>query len=322
MTRWGILGTGEMAATLVPAIREAGGEVAAVASRSGETAQRFAGEHGVESWYGSYRELAEESGVDVVYVSSTNQRHRADTIMCLEAGRAVLCEKPVALNAPEAAEMANTASARGAFLMEAMWMTFQPSVLTLERLLAEGVIGPVHHLQVDFGFPADLDPRGRFASPELGGGALLDVGVYPLTLAHSLLGRPDRFETAAVLGPTGVDLQVGVISVHGDVVASMSASLLADTALEAVVSGPEGRLRLHAPFHHSPRVTLHRGELMLEAWDRPVTGSPYRFEVEEVHRCLDAGVVESDRRPLTDTLEVMRWMDEIRERIGVTYPGE
>jgi len=177
-------------------------------------------------------------------------------------------------------------------------------------------------VRADFGFPADLDPTGRLADPALGGGALLDIGVYPLSLAHALLGPPSRFEAAAVLGPTGVDVQVGVVSVHGDALADLSASFLADTAMEAVVAGPEGRLRLHAPFHHSPRITLHRRGAEAEGWDTPITGSGYRTQIEEVHRCLAEGVVESDRRPLSDTLEVMQWMDACRNRIGVRYPGE
>jgi len=319
MTRWGILGTGKMAAALVGGIREAGGEVAAVASRADATAEAFADRHGIPHWFGSYESLA-NPGLDAVYVATTNQRHLADALPILEAGVGVLCEKPLALDAAQAVTMIESAGLSGAFLMEAMWMVFQPAFETLERLIDQGTIGSVHHIQADFGFPADLDPTGRLADPALGGGALLDIGIYPLSLAHALAGPPTRFEATGVLGATGVDLQVGVTSVHGDVLADLSASFLADTSLEAVVSGSEGRLRLHAPFHHSPRITLHRRGDQIDLWDTTYVGSGYRFEVEEVQRCLAAGLTESDRRPLADTLEVMQWMDAIRERIGVTYP--
>ena len=234
----------------------------------------------------------------------------------------MLCEKPLTLNGAQAVTMAETARRNGAFLMEAMWMVFQPAFVELDRLIGAGTIGPVHHVRADFGFPADLDPSGRLTDPRLGGGALLDIGIYPLSLAHALLGRPTRSAAAAVLGPSGVDLQVGAISVHGDAVSDLSASFLADTSLEAVVSGSEGRLRLEAPFHHAPRVTLHRGADQIDAWETGYPGSGYRFEVEEVHRCLAAGETESDRRPLSDTLEVVHWMDDLRRQIGVRYPGE
>ncbi len=320
MIRWGVVSTGRMAAEMVAAIREAGGEVAAVASRSEETAGRFADRHGIPRRFGSTAALA-SAGLDAANVASTNQAHLDDARLLLEAGVAVLCEKPLALNAAQGAAMAEAARASGVFLMEAMWMVFQPAFEMLERLVAEGAIGPIHHLRADFGFPADLDPGGRLADPVLGGGALLDIGVYPLSLAHALLGPPTGFGSAAVLGPTGVDVQVGVCSVHGDALTDLSASFLADTSMEAVVAGPEGRLRLHAPFHHSPQVSLHRRGSEVQVWDTSA-GAGYVPQVREVHRCLARGLRESDRRPVTDTLEVLQWIDAVRRQIGVRYPGE
>jgi len=305
---------------MVASTREAGGEVAAVASRSDGTAARFADQHGIPRRYGSTAALA-GAGLDAVYVASTNQAHLDDARLLLEAGVAVLCEKPLALNAAQGAAMAEAARASGAFLMEAMWMVFQPAFETLERLVAEGVIGPIHHVRADFGFPADLDPAGRLADPMLGGGALLDIGVYPLSLAHALLGPPTRLGTVAVIGPTGVDVQVGISSVHGDALTDLSASFLADTSMEALVAGPEGRLRLHAPFHHSPQVSLHRRGAEVRVWDTSA-GAGYVPQVREVHRCVTRGMQESDRRSLADTLEVLQWMDAIRRQIGVRYPGE
>lgn len=319
MFRWGILGTGSMGSLMVGAIREAGGEVAAIGSRSSKTAGAFADRHGVRRWYGAYEDLAAADGIDAVYVASTNQRHRDDTLMCLSAGKAVLCEKPFALDANQALEMVEAARSAGVFLMEAMWMAFQPSTVTLGRILGDGAIGTVHHVRAGFGFPADLDPAGRLASPDLGGGALLDIGVYPLTLIHSLLGMPDAFEAGGVIGPTGVDVQAEMQSRHGDATASATVSFLADIPQEAEVSGSEGSLHLAVPFHHSPMITLRRRGETQEVWACPVTGSPYRSQVEEVHRCLSGGATESDQRPLDDTVEVLRWMDGVTGRLRV--PG-
>lgn len=318
MATWGILGTGKMAGAMAHAIGEAGGTVAAVGSRRPDTAEAFAARHGIDRWFGSYEALA-GLGLDAVYVATTNQRHLADALPMLEAGIAVLCEKPLALSGVQGARMAAAARSGGAFLMEAMWMVFLPAFETLTRLIGEGVVGPVASLQADFGFAADLDPGSRLVDPALGGGALLDIGIYPLTLAHALLGPPDTFEAAAVTGPSGVDLQVGVTSVHGGVLAQCSASFLADTPIEAVVAGPEGRLTMHTRFFEAPSITLHRRGEAPRVFDTSYRGSGYRPQVEEVHRCLERGLTESERRPLVDTLEVLAWMDAVRERIGVRY---
>jgi predicted dehydrogenase len=199
--------------------------------------------------------------------------------------------------------------------MEAMWSRFLPFFSLVLDQLSAGTIGPVRAVHADLGFPLDRPEDRRWWAPGLGGGALLDLGVYPLSLIHALLGPPDEFGAAGVPAATGVDAQVVVASRHGDAVATAAASFTADMALDAVVAGREGRLRIHAPFHHSPLVTVHRRDRTVEAIDTSFEGSGYRGEAEEVQRCVRAGLVESELRPLDETLAVMWWMDGIRRQL-------
>jgi len=297
--------------------------VIAVASRVGERARSFAAEHGIPRPIEGYGALVRSGDVDAVYVATTNDLHHEHVLACAAAGKAVLCEKPLALNAAQAGAMIRATRAAGVFFMKAMWMRFQPFLGILEGLLATGRIGPIRHFAGSIGFLADQDRSRRWLNRGLGGGAVLDIGVYPLTLAHLLLGPPEHLEVAATLTDTGVDEQIGVVSRHrGGAMSMITATLAADTGVEAVVSGPEGRIYLHNPFLQAPLVTLHRGGDLVESFDTSYEGNGWRFQVEETHRCLATGRVESERRPLDDTLAVMRWMDEIRERAGVSYPRE
>lgn len=322
--RWGIAGTGAIARAFVATVGEMpGSAVIAVASDDPGRASAFAADHGIPVPVSPHEALAAVPGLDAVYVASTNDRHAAPAIACLEAGIPVLGEKPLARTAAEARGIVEAAGHSGTFLMEAWWTRFLPWFAELERIVAAGEIGPVRWLQADLGFPALHGPSGRLWSAELGGGALLDIGIYPLSLAHALAGPPEETRAVAELAGSSVDAQVGVVSRHaGGVLSVLSASFRADTGMEATIAGPEGRVRVHAPFHHSPLVTVHRAGATVSVRDTSYDGSGYRFEVEEVQRCVAAGLVESPRRPHADTLAVMGWMDEVRKLVGVRYPGE
>lgn len=321
--RWGIAGTGRIAGAFAATIAETpDAEVAAVASARRRRAEDFAAEHGIPAAFAPHEALA-AAGVDAVYVAATNERHRSIAVACLEAGVPVLLEKPVALDAVQAAEIVAASHRTGTFLMEAWWTRFLPSFDAATRVIDGGEIGPVRWVQADFGFPVDSPPESRFWSPEMGGGALLDIGIYPLSLAHLLLGPPEETRAVGVPAATGVDAQMAAVSVHrGGAMSVLSASFTADTAVEATIAGPSGRIRIHAPFHHSALLTVHRGGERVAAHDTAYSGTGYGYEVEEVHRCLAAGVSESPKRPHADTLAVMRWMDEVRRQIGVRFPGE
>lgn len=315
--RWGIAGTGRIAVAMVEGIRDAGGEVDVVSSSDPDRAAAFAAEHGIPTSVSPHLQIT-DTAVDAVYVATTNQLHHDQTITFLEAGKAVLCEKPIALDLAQATEMVETAQRTGTFLMEAMWMVFQPYWEVVDRWLEQ--IGDVRWIQSDFGFPADFLPDDRLLDPAAGGGSLLDVGIYPLTLIHRLLGVPDEISAVAALSDRGVDHQMAaVLQYESGAIAVAGSSIVADTPLEAVVAGPNGRIRVHSPFHASQRVSLRQeGDEILSA-NAAYRGSGYRFEVEEVHRCLEEGLIESPLRPWKDTLEVMGMIDEIRTQIGVEF---
>lgn len=317
MKKWGIAGTGRIAhamARTLAAMDDA--TIAAVSSNDRKRAETFAGEYDIGAAVTNQAAIA-ECDLDAVYVANTNEKHRDVTLACLDAGIPVLCEKPLATTAADAAAMIERARSHEVFLMEAMWMVFQPAFVQLRKLLADGVIGTPTHVTADFGFPAVPAAGSRLFDPAQGGGGLLDLGIYPLTFAIEVLGTPAAVAAVGVPTATGVDAQMGAAIRHvGGGISTISSSVLADTSVLAVVSGPEGRITVNSPFHHSQLLTLHRGGDVVDEWDVSYDGSGYRFEVAEVHRCLAAGEIESPMRPLDDTLEVMRWLDVIGAQIN------
>jgi len=258
--RWGILGTGGIAcqfATGLSYLPEA--RLAAVGSRTAGRAAWFGDTFAVPRRHASYAALAADPDVDVVYVATPHPCHLADALLCLEHGKAVLCEKPLTMNSVEAGTLVARARAKRLFLMEAMWMRFFPLMFRLRELLAEGVIGEVRMVYADFGFHPAYDPAGRLLNRELGGGSLLDVGVYPVSFAHMILGEPERVTGFAHLGETGVDEQAAfVLAYAGGRLASLTSSVRHRTAQEAVIVGSEGLIRVHARFWRPSRMTLSR----------------------------------------------------------------
>lgn len=308
---WGIIGTGGIAGTFVDALSEHGSAVSAVASRSDSRAAEFVQSHQLSSIAGSVDDLV-KSRPDIVYVGSSNQHHLGDALACIEAGIPVLCEKPLTTDLASADHLIHTARERSVFLMEAMWMRFQPAWMLLESLVDDGLIGPVRTINADFGIVANDDPGRRWFDPEQGGGSLLDVGIYPITLAYLLAGEPIRTMSTRSMSNTGVDAQYAIAMEHADGVLSLiGSSIVSDTNLTATVSGPRGRLHLAAPFHHSSRVEHWKNRELMGFWDVAYEGSGYTFEIAEVERCLDQGLTESPRHPLLDTRAVMAILDDL-----------
>ena len=321
-TRWGIMGTGTMARVLCAAIRDEGAEVVAVSSSSRERAECFAADHEVPRAHGRHHDLLETESLDAVYVATTNDRHHADALACLAAGIPVLVEKPFTLDLPQAREVVEEARVRDVFLMEAMWMRFQPAFLEVERRVERGEIGTPRLVAADLGFAASADPSGRLFGAHLGGGSLMDLGVYPLTLAISFLGEPTSAAAVARLDAAGIDTQASVAMRHDEGTSAWSSTLETDSGMEATIGGTEGSLRLEAPFHLGPRITRrHRGRVV-EELEVPEASLGYRLEVREVHRCLESGETESPRMPWELTCTVMSWLDRIRHQVGVRYPHE
>ncbi|CAL9551428.1 Gfo/Idh/MocA family protein [Streptomyces sp. enrichment culture] len=325
--RWGILATGGMAATFTADLVDLpDAEVVAVASRSQESAKAFAERFGIPRAYGDWESLARDEDVDVVYVATPHVAHRAAAGLCLEAGRNVLCEKPFTLNTREAEELVALARQQGRFLMEAMWMYCHPVVRRLKALVDDGAIGEVRSVHADFGLAGPFPPSHRLRDPALGGGALLDLGVYPVSFAHLLLGEPSEITARAALSDEGVDLQTGALfSWESGALASVHCSIVGGTATSASVTGSEGRIDIPNGFFSPERFVLHRtGRDPEEFAGDPADGprDSLQHEATEVMRALRAGEKESPLVPLDGTLAVMRTLDTIRDGIGVHYPGE
>ncbi|MET9427005.1 MULTISPECIES: Gfo/Idh/MocA family oxidoreductase [unclassified Streptomyces] len=322
--RWGVLATGGIAASFTTDLLQLpDAEVVAVASRSAASATAFAERFGIPRAYGDWASLAADEDVDVVYVATPHAAHRAAAGLCLEAGRAVLCEKPFTLNAREAAELAGIARRRGVFLMEAMWMYCGPVVRRMVELVRDGAIGEIRSVQADFGLVGPADPGHRLRDPAAGGGALLDLGVYPVSFAQLLLGEPDRVQADALLSPEGVDLNTGMLlGWDSGATALLSCSIVSDTPLTASVSGTAGRIEFARGFFHPEGFVLHRDGREPEEFTVPGRRDTFQHEAAEVMRCLRAGETESPLVPLDGTLAVMRTLDAVRDRIGVRYPAE
>ncbi|MFE5730904.1 Gfo/Idh/MocA family protein [Streptomyces sp. NPDC056528] len=323
--RWGILATGGIAerfTTDLLTLDDA--EVVAVASRSEAPAKAFAERFGIPRAYGEWAGLFADADVDVVYVATPHHAHRAAAGLALEAGKAVLCEKALTLNAREAAELVALARDRGLFLMEAMWMYCNPLIRRIAELVRDGAVGEVRTVQADFGIAGPFGADHRLRDPNTGGGALLDLGVYPVAFAQLLLGEPDSVRAHALLSPEGVDLNTGMLLGWSGTGASalLSCSIAADTPLTASVTGSLGRIDVPRGFFFPERFTLHRDGVEPEEFTAEADPHGFRHEAAEVMRCLRAGEKESPLVPLDGSLAVMRTLDAVRDRIGVRYPGE
>ena len=322
--RWGILSTGNIAVQFargLAALPDA--ELVAVGSRSQESADRFGDQFQVAHRHASYEALANDPAVDAIYVATPHPMHAENTLLCLRAGKAVLCEKPFALNAAQAEQMINEARSRGLFLMDAMWTRFLPHMVRLRELVQQQAIGELRMLTADFGFRTEFDPKSRLFDPALGGGALLDVGVYPATFASMLFGTPRSVVSQAQLGATGVDEQSAlVLGYEGGQLALLSCAVRTDTAQEAMLYGSSGWIKLHSPWWGPTSLTLKQAGQAEQTLTFAIVGNGYNYEAAEVAACIRAGRTESAIMPLDETLAVIHTLDTIRSQWGLHYPGE
>lgn len=322
--RWGIISTGTIARKFAEGLSVVpDAELVGVGSRAQDSADRFGDRFGVPHRYATYEALANDPDVDVVYIGTPHPLHHQNTLLCLQAGKPVLCEKPFAINASQAREMVTAARERNLFLMEAMWNRYNPVVLEAQRLLDEGSIGELRMLLADLGLGAPFDPEHRLFDIELGGGALLDLGVYPVSMAYLIFGAPSRIATLAHLGSTGVDEREGIVFGYDDGrIAVLNASLMEKTPSDAVFFGTEGSLRLHGPLYCPTAVTLVRHGETERRIEPSVEGNVYNYEAVEVIRCLRAAELESPAMTLDESLSIMETLDAIRAEWGLRYPGE
>ncbi|MFC4787125.1 Gfo/Idh/MocA family protein [Nocardioides sp. MAHUQ-72] len=332
---WGILATGKIAHSfaedlaLVP-----GARLAAVGSRRPESARAFADRYDAAAAHGSYEELVADPAVDVVYIATPHAFHLDNARLAFEAGKHVLCEKPLTLSVAEAEEMVALARRHDRFLMEAMWTACHPVVRRLADDVRAGRFGTPRHLHAELGFRVEAPPEDRMLNPALGAGALLDMGIYPLTMAHLLLGEAEALAAVAHLSPDGIDLDVALTGRYpGGALATMTASMTSWSSRAAALATDEGRIDLD-DFHHPTRATFTpyaaggsndvdgRSDPVRIEGHEPVLGRGYAHEIAEVGRCLREGLRESPMVPHTQTLTLMRQLDEVRRQVGVRYDAD
>jgi predicted dehydrogenase len=323
--RWGILATGAISRSFAHALSLIpDATLVAVGSRSQASADKFGEEFAAPNSYSSYEGVANDPDVDVVYIGTPHTLHMENTLMCLEAGKPVLVEKPFALNASQARRMIEAAREKGLFLMEAMWTRFLPAIRHLRKTLDAKQLGDVQVFQADFGFRAPYDPAGRLFNRELGGGALLDVGIYPVSFASMVFGeQPEHIQSDAFLGETGVDERFGAIFRYpGGEMATLSGTLRSNTPREAIISGSRGNMVIHRPFWQAEKTTTILENEAEKVIEHKIEGNGLKYQAIAVMENLRAGKLESEVMPLDETLAIMQTMDTIREPWGLQYPGE
>ncbi|MEW6371244.1 MAG: Gfo/Idh/MocA family oxidoreductase [Pseudomonadota bacterium] len=323
LVRWGILGTGGIARAFAHALRQTpDARLVAVGSRTAAGADAFARDFDAQAC-SSYEALVACPDVDIVYIATPHTMHAENAMLALAAGKAVLCEKPFTMNAREAGQVVALARSRGLFLMEAMWTRFMPAFAALRSIVASGEIGEPALVQADFGFAATLDPEHRVNKRELGGGALLDLGIYPVSIACALLGPVQSLRAQAVIGETGVDLSTGFTMLHrGGAMSVSNCSLRARTPCELTVSGSLGSVRMDRMFHLAQSLTVTAPDGATRSVAAPFLGNGYVHEAIAAGEALRAGLLEHPLMTHEETLAGMRTLDAIRGQIGLRYPAD
>jgi predicted dehydrogenase len=325
--KWAVLGCGRIAgkfAADLQLVKDA--ELFAVASRDIEKAKAFAAQYPAEHVYGSYEELVNNTEIDVIYVATPHSHHHEHTLLCLRHNKAVLCEKAFAINGAQVREMVTEARNRNVFLMEAMWTKFLPHFNKVQEMIADGKLGALQSIQVNFGFLPPQPPAQRIFDPALGGGTLLDIGIYNVFLVQSILGKPDNIQAIMKRASTGVDEQLAVqFQYSSGAVAQLLSSFTSNLQTDANIAGNGGRIRLTSRFYE-PSATI---EFYPERVDSlqiiPVNKEPgwgYHHQIRHVQECLRQGLTESPVMSLDDSMDLMETMDSIRREVGLKYPAD
>ena len=321
-TRWGVIGAGGIATDFCDDLQLLPDhEVLAVGSRAAGTADAFASRFGIERVHASYAELAADDSIDAVYVATPHPMHHDAAMLAIEAGKAVLVEKPFTMDAAEARSLVAAARERGTFLMEAMWTRFLPHMAAVRDVLASGRLGDLVLVTAEHGQWFEKDPAFRLFAPELGGGVLLDLGIYPVSFASMVLGTPTRVTAVSDTAFTGVDAQTSVV-LRDDAGrhAVLTTTLSAATTNGAAINGTEARIEIDPTFYRPTSFSIVSRDGERERVEIPVEGNGLRFQAAEVGRCLREGLTESPLLPLDETVSILGTMDEIRTQIGLTYP--
>jgi predicted dehydrogenase len=323
--RWGILGGGKIAHKFAGDLKLVDdAELTAIASRDIENARAFQEKHLVKMIFTDYESLASSPEVDVIYIATPHGLHHEHVMLCLKHRKAVLCEKAFALNLSQLKEMVSFARKQKVFLMEAFWTRFIPQFVKVKHLVESGEIGEIKLIQADFGFKAAENPAQRLYDPALGGGSLLDIGIYPIFLAQTFLGKPTDIKALITPHPTKVDEQCAMIMKFGNgALAVLSSTFLTDTPVEAVIAGTKGRIQMRNRFHnavsHLEVVSTGENETRTIEVDRE-SGYGYQFEARHVSDCLRKNLTESPLLSLQHSLDLMETLDRVRAACGIVYP--
>jgi len=321
---WAVVGTGGIVNHFLAGLRATNGQALAVVSRELDRAQSFATSKGIEKAFGDFDRMLEDREIDVVYIGTPHVTHKDLTVRALRAGKAVLCEKPFAINAGEAREMIEAARENGVFLMEAMWTRFRPAMHKVREWLSHGLIGEVKNVQASFGFRAPVEPGHRLFNPGLGGGALLDIGIYPLSFASMVFGgqKPGGISSRLFIGETGVDEETcAIVSYKGPQTACACASIRTTMTNDAWVYGTHGKIHIPS-FILAPKATLMPEGKKEALFEQEAVSNGFNEEALEVMNCIRNGQTESPIMPLNESLILMETMDAIRAQWGFRYPSE
>ncbi|WP_120521148.1 Gfo/Idh/MocA family protein [Arthrobacter celericrescens] len=322
--RWGILGTGFIAGLQTQDLLENGFTVQAAGSRSLDSSKAFAGQHGIPTAHGSYEELVADPDVDVIYIATPHPMHHANALLALNAGKHVLVEKSFTMNAREAQEIFDLAASKGLVALEAMWTRFLPHMVRLRDIIAAGTIGEVRKVVASHNQSLPRDPAHRLNDPALGGGALLDLGIYPVSFAFDILGAPSRIHASASMTATGVDRQTAAIFEYdGGAQALVDCELDAASANRALVIGTDGWIDVeHTWYNPVPFTVFAADGSVVERFEQPVTSRGMQFQAAELERLVAAGETAGTILPPDETVAIMAAMDEVRRQIGLSYEAD
>jgi len=322
--KWGIIGCGQIAGQFAESLKVLSDAVLfAVASRSAEKAHNFCNKYKALKWYDSYDKLAKDPDIDAVYIATPHNLHLDHSLLCIRNKKAVLCEKPLTVNEREAKKLVNAAKTEKIFLMEAFWTRFLPSTIKLNQILNDGLIGEIKLLQADFGYNMPFDANHRSYNPDLAGGALLDVGIYPINFAQMIFKvDPEEIKSSIIHAETGIDEQSAYLFKYpGGSLAVMNSAVNVETRHNAWIYGSEGYI--HMPdFFHATQIHVQRKDGFKETFSVPFESTGYSYEAMEVMKCINNGQLESAVMPLSESLKIMRLMDAIRTQWNLVYPGE
>ena len=321
--RWGIIGPGKIAHSFSKDLKLLPeGTLSAVASRDIEKAKQFAKEYNAEHAFGSYEELFNCDEVDVIYIATPHNLHAQWSIMAMDHGKHVLCEKPMGVNLSEVEKMIASAEQNQVFLMEALWSRFNPTIRKVKQLIDAGELGDIGYLHADFAFYGlDRSEEGRVLNPYLAGGSLLDIGIYPIFLAYVMLGKPKTIKATSKFYKTGVEIQTSMIFEYERAQALLYSGLTSNSEMKAEIAGSKGSIFIHPRWHEAQGYSIEKGDI-LDKLDQPTKGKGYTYEIEEVHSCLKSGKLESELWSHQNSLDLIGLLDQVRQLTGVVFPFE